>query len=273
MVPSAPFGAGRSEVMMPRICGTPRIVNLLLRSSNPSVFSRINPNCRISFGFSKFSLRAGLSSATNRGSVKGSHSRRRNASKDLWTSPAKGPHGHPVPLATGRRASSGACLESSRWERPHAARKNRIEEPDRVRRMRTAAERRMNFAISDLLWGNEVDQTSAWPSWRDGGGRQSRRGSYVHWQHLNHVEVRPAQVTSGPLATSTRFVGGSAQKSSVLGDLAPVPTENDGPNRSTARALPPSLEEVVAPACPWFLDFFETNCGLAVSGGQVTRPK
>jgi len=42
------------------------MTNLFLRSSNPSRFSRINPNSRISAGFSKFSFKAGLNSATKR---------------------------------------------------------------------------------------------------------------------------------------------------------------------------------------------------------------
>src|SRR5439155_1569434 len=56
-----------TEVRRPSTCGTPRMTNLFVRSSNPSRFSRISPNSRISAGFSKFSRRAGLNSATKRG--------------------------------------------------------------------------------------------------------------------------------------------------------------------------------------------------------------
>jgi len=55
----------------PGICGTPRRVNLLARSSNPSRFTIIKPNSRIRCGFSKYSFRAGLNSATNSGSSSG----------------------------------------------------------------------------------------------------------------------------------------------------------------------------------------------------------
>src|SRR2546427_8124851 len=55
-----------TEVRRPSTCGTPRMTNLFLRSSKPSRFSRISPNSRISAGFSKFSFKSGLNSATNR---------------------------------------------------------------------------------------------------------------------------------------------------------------------------------------------------------------
>ena len=46
------------------------MTNLLMGSSSPSTFSRINPNCLISWGFSS-SASAGLNSATNNGSLAG----------------------------------------------------------------------------------------------------------------------------------------------------------------------------------------------------------
>src|SRR5688572_21503720 len=47
------------------------MVNLFLRSSNPSRFSIISPTCLISFVFSKFSLRSGLKSGKKSGSLGG----------------------------------------------------------------------------------------------------------------------------------------------------------------------------------------------------------
>src|SRR5467141_4106988 len=49
-----------TEFRRPSTCGTPRITNVFFRSANPSRFSRISPNSRISAGFSKFSFEAGL---------------------------------------------------------------------------------------------------------------------------------------------------------------------------------------------------------------------
>src|SRR5438876_11210914 len=56
-----------TEVRIASTCGTPRMTNLFSRSSKPSRFSRIRPNWRISFGFSKFFLSSALVSATNSG--------------------------------------------------------------------------------------------------------------------------------------------------------------------------------------------------------------
>src|SRR2546422_9007896 len=61
-----------TEVRIASTCGTPRMTNLFSRSSKPSRFSRIRPNWRISFGFSKFFLSSALVSATNSGLFGGS---------------------------------------------------------------------------------------------------------------------------------------------------------------------------------------------------------
>src|SRR5712691_11711858 len=86
-----------TEVRRPSVCGTPRMTNLFLRSSNPSRFSRISPNSRISAGFSKFSFRAGLNSATKRGLLFGSVAMNAGSMVKLFSSGWQVPHVRPLP--------------------------------------------------------------------------------------------------------------------------------------------------------------------------------
>src|SRR6267142_753355 len=86
-----------TEVRRPSTCGTPRMTNLFVRSSNPSRFSRISPNSRISAGFSKFSLKAGLNSATKRGLSFGSVAMKAGSMVKLFSAGWQVPQVRPLP--------------------------------------------------------------------------------------------------------------------------------------------------------------------------------
>src|SRR5438445_188823 len=86
-----------TEVRRPRVCGTPRMTNLFLRSSKPSRFSRISPNSRISAGFSKFSFKSGLNSATNRGLSFGSVAMNAGSMVKLFSAGWQVPQVRPLP--------------------------------------------------------------------------------------------------------------------------------------------------------------------------------
>src|SRR6266850_1143516 len=86
-----------TELRRPSTCGTPRITNLFLRSANPSRFSRISPNSRISAGFSKFSFKAGLNSATKRGLSFGSVAMKAGSMVKLFSAGWQVPQVRPLP--------------------------------------------------------------------------------------------------------------------------------------------------------------------------------
>src|SRR3989442_11574174 len=86
-----------TEVRRPSTCGTPRITNLFFRSANPSRFSRISPNSRISAGFSKFSFKAGLNSATKRGLSFGSVAMKAGSMVKLFSAGWQVPQVRPLP--------------------------------------------------------------------------------------------------------------------------------------------------------------------------------
>src|SRR5882762_4659542 len=86
-----------TEFRRPSTCGTPRITNVFFRSPNPSRFSRISPNSRISAGFSKFSFKAGLNSATKRGLSFGSVAMKAGSMVKLFSAGWQVPQVRPLP--------------------------------------------------------------------------------------------------------------------------------------------------------------------------------
>src|SRR5438552_3512483 len=86
-----------TEVRRPSTCGTPRITNLFFRSANPSRFSRMSPNSRISAGFSKFSFKAGMNSATKRGLSFGSVAMKAGSMVKLFSAGWQVPQVRPFP--------------------------------------------------------------------------------------------------------------------------------------------------------------------------------
>src|SRR5437899_2235870 len=86
-----------TEVRRPSTWGTPRITNVFFRSANPSRFSRISPNSRISAGFSKFSFKAGLNSATKRGLSFGSVAMKAGSMVKLFSAGWQVPQVRPLP--------------------------------------------------------------------------------------------------------------------------------------------------------------------------------
>src|SRR5438034_5836552 len=121
-----------TEVRIASTCGTPRMTNLFSRSSKPSRFSRIRPNWRISFGFSKFFLSSALVSATNSGLSGGSVAMKAASSVKLFSAGWHVPQVRPLPpkvslkkisrpLATGSTGAGGGVLHAERTDRPAAS--------------------------------------------------------------------------------------------------------------------------------------------------------
>jgi hypothetical protein len=78
----------------------------MLKVSGPSWFSKISPNSRISFGFSKFLARAGSYSATNNGSFFGNVAMNAASIVRLWSSRWQVPQVRPLPLKVSLKNSS-----------------------------------------------------------------------------------------------------------------------------------------------------------------------
>jgi hypothetical protein len=121
VVPSAPFAAGFRDVFRARMWGTLRITNLLRRSSNPSRFSRIRPTLRMSLGFSKFSDKAGMNSATNNGSFGGSDAMNFGSMVKLFSAGWHVPHVRPLPLKVSLKNSSAPFVTSGSKDATTAA--------------------------------------------------------------------------------------------------------------------------------------------------------
>src|SRR5437867_2392217 len=121
-----------TEVRIASTCGTPRMTNLFSRSSKPSRFSRIRPNWRISFGFSKFFLSSALVSATNSGLSGGSVAIKAASSVKLFSAGWHVPQVRPLPpkvslkkisrpFATWSTGAGGGVLQAERTDRPAAS--------------------------------------------------------------------------------------------------------------------------------------------------------
>src|SRR5437667_2887839 len=121
-----------TEVRIASTCGTPRMTNLFSRSSKPSRFSRIRPNWRISFGFSKFFLSSALVSATNSGLSGGSVAIKAASSVKSFSAGWHVPQVRPLPpnvslkkisrpLATLSTGAGGGVLQAERTDRPAAS--------------------------------------------------------------------------------------------------------------------------------------------------------